>query len=294
MSATLIDGKSIAAKVNQETAVMVEALKKRGVEPGLAVILIGDDPASQIYVRSKVARCIELGIRSEKHVLPKDARPEEVFDLIARLNADRSIHGILVQFPPPPQISEKAVIEAIDPDKDVDCFHPRNVGRLLLGEAGGFRPCTPQGVMTLLAESGIDPAGKSAVVIGRSNIVGKPLAAMLMQKAKGANATVTVVHSGTPDIAEYTRRADIVISAIGKPGFVRGNMLKPGAAVIDVGINRIADPSAPKGYRVVGDVCFEEACEVASAITPVPGGVGPMTIAMLMRNTVIAAEASVR
>ena len=293
MPATLIDGKSIAAKVNRKTAGRVEELKKRGVEPGLAVILIGDDPASQIYVRSKVARCAELGIRSEKHVLPKDARPEDVFALIDRLNADRTVHGILVQFPPPPQISEQAVIEAISPDKDVDCFHPRNVGRLLLGEEGGFRPCTPQGVMTLLAESRIDPAGKSAVVIGRSNIVGKPLAAMLMQKAKGANATVTVVHSGTPDIAGYIRRADIVIAAIGKPEFVRGDMLKPGAAVIDVGINRVADPASPKGYRVVGDVCFAEAVEVASAITPVPGGVGPMTIAMLMRNTVTAAEASV-
>ena len=294
MPATIIDGKRIAAEVNRKTAEMVRDLKQRGVEPGLAVILIGDDPASQIYVRNKVARCAELGIRSEKHVLPKDVSPEAVFDLIARLNADASVHGILVQFPPPPQIREKEVVDAISPDKDVDCFHPRNVGRLLLGEAGGFRPCTPQGVMTLLAESGIDPSGKNAVVIGRSNIVGKPLAALLMQKARGANATVTVVHSGTPDIVDHIRRADIVIAAIGKPEFVRGSMLKPGAVVIDVGINRIADPAAPKGSRVVGDVCFAEAVEVASAITPVPGGVGPMTIAMLMRNTVIAAAAQCR
>ena len=290
MPAMLIDGKRIAAEVNRKTAEMVKSLRERGVEPCLAVILIGDDPASQIYVRNKVSRCAELGIKSCKHVLPKDASPESVFELIAKLNADASVHGILVQFPPPPQISEKAVVDAISPDKDVDCFHPRNVGRLLLGEEGGFRPCTPQGVLTLLAESDIDPSGKSVVVIGRSNIVGKPLAALLMQKARGANATVTVVHSGTPDIAEYTRRADIVVAAIGKPGFVRGDMLKPGAVVIDVGINRVADPTAPKGSRVVGDVCFSEAVEVASAITPVPGGVGPMTIAMLMRNTVTAAE----
>ncbi len=294
MSASIIDGKKIAAEVNVETAVMVEELKKKGVQPCLAVILIGDNPASQIYVKSKVARCAELGILSRKLVLDRDAKPEEVFGLIRELNEDSAVHGILVQFPPPPQISEKTVVGAISPDKDVDCFHPCNVGKLLLGETDGFSPCTPQGVMTLLEKSSINPSGKSAVVIGRSNIVGKPMAALLMQKAKGANATVTVVHSGTPDMAEYVRRADIVIAAIGKPEFVRGSMLKPGAVVIDVGINRVADPSLPKGYRVVGDVCFEEAAAVASAITPVPGGVGPMTIAMLMRNTVKAAEAALQ
>ena len=290
MSAVLIDGKMISAKVNRETAAMVEDLKKQGIQPCLAVILIGEDPASQIYVRSKVTRCVELGILSRKHVLPQDATPEEVFALIDSLNNDSAVHGILVQFPPPPQIDEKAVVDAIRPEKDVDCFHPQNVGKLLLGETDGFSPCTPQGVMVLLAESGIDPSGKHAVVIGRSNIVGKPQAALLMQKAEGANATVTVVHSGSKNMEDFVRSADIVIAAIGKPEFVRGNMLKPGAVVVDVGINRVQDASAPKGYKVVGDVCFEEAKEVASYITPVPGGVGPMTIAMLMRNTVKAAQ----
>ena len=290
MSAALIDGKAISAKVNQETADMVEALKKQGIQPCLAVILIGEDPASQIYVRSKVARCAELGILSRKHVLPQDTSPEDVFSLIDSLNKDPEVHGILVQFPPPPQIDEKAVVDAILPQKDVDCFHPQNVGKLLLGETDGFSPCTPQGVMTLLAESNIDPAGKHAVVIGRSNIVGKPQAALLMQKAQGANATVTVVHSGSENLEDFVRSADIVIAAIGKPEFVRGSMIKPGAVVVDVGINRVQDASAPKGYKVVGDVCFDEVKEVASAITPVPGGVGPMTIAMLMRNTVKAAQ----
>ena len=289
MSASVIDGKSIAAKVHSQTAAAVENLKRQGILPCLAVILIGDNPASRIYVKSKVKCCAELGILSRKHELPADASQEEVLNLIRSLNEDSAVHGILVQFPPPPQISEKEVVAAIRPDKDVDCFHAENVGKLLLGEAGGFTPCTPQGVMTLLEESGIDPAGRHAVIIGRSNIVGKPLAAMLMQKAEGANATVTVVHSGTPRIEDFIRQADIVIAAVGKPEFVRGNMLKPGAAVIDVGINRVADASSPKGYRVVGDVCFREASEIASAITPVPGGVGPMTIAMLMRNTVKAA-----
>ena len=290
MSAVLIDGKTISAKVNQDTANMVEELKKQGVHPCLAVILIGEDPASQIYVRSKVTRCAELGILSRKYVLPQDASPEDVFSLIDSLNKDRDVHGILVQFPPPPQIDEKAVVDAILPEKDVDCFHPQNVGKLLLGETDGFSPCTPQGVMTLLAESNIDPAGKHAVVIGRSNIVGKPQAALLMQKAQGANATVTVVHSGSKNLEDFVRSADIVIAAIGKPEFVRGNMIKPGAVVVDVGINRVQDANSPKGYKVVGDVCFDEVKEVASAITPVPGGVGPMTIAMLMRNTVKAAR----
>ena len=214
---------------------------------------------------------------------------ETMLETIQTLNDDPEIHGILVQFPPPKQLSEEAIIAAIDPDKDVDCFNDRNVGRMLSGKKGGFLPCTPAGVMELLRAEGIDPSGKHAVVIGRSNIVGKPMAALLMQKARGANATVTVVHSGTPDIARFTRDADIIVAAIGKPEFLRGDMIKPGAAVIDVGVNRVEDPTAKKGYRLVGDVDFEPACKVASYITPVPRGVGPMTIAMLMENTLLAA-----
>ena len=289
MPAKIIDGKAIAAIVNEETRRRVEALRAAGKTPGLAVVLIGDDPASQIYVNSKVKKCAELGIYSEKHLLPGDSTMADVLALIGKLNSDPAIDGILVQSPPPPQIDEAKVIEAIDPDKDVDCFHERNVGRLLIGEREGFRPCTPWGVMVLLEKSGIDPAGKHAVVIGRSNIVGKPMAALLMQKARGANATVTVVHSGTRDIARYTRDADLLIAAIGKPEFVTGDMIKPGATVIDVGINRIPNPTGGKP-RLVGDVKFDEAREVAGAGTPVPGGVGPMTIAILMSNAVTACE----
>jgi bifunctional protein folD len=289
MAAKIIDGKAIARMVNEETLARVEKLKAAGKTPGLAVVLIGDDPASQVYVNSKAKKCAELGIYSDKRVLPVDASMSDVLDLIDKLNRDPKIDGILVQSPPPPQIDEEKVIAAINPDKDVDCFHERNVGKLLIGKTDGFRPCTPYGVLVLLEKSGIDPAGRHAVVIGRSNIVGKPLAAMLMQKAKGANATVTVVHSGTPDIAKYTRDADILIAAIGKPEFVTGDMIKPGAAVIDVGINRIPNPETGKN-KLVGDVNFQEAVEVAGAITPVPGGVGPMTIAILMSNAVTACE----
>lgn len=289
MAAKIIDGKAIARMVNEETLARVEKLKAAGKTPGLAVVLIGDDPASQVYVNSKAKKCAELGIYSDKRVLPADASMSDVLDLIDKLNRDPKIDGILVQSPPPPQIDEEKVIAAIDPDKDVDCFHERNVGKLLIGKTDGFRPCTPYGVLVLLEKSGIDPAGRHAVVIGRSNIVGKPLAAMLMQKAKGANATVTVVHSGTPDIAKYTRDADILIAAIGKPEFVTGDMIKPGAVVIDVGINRIPNPETGRN-KLVGDVNFQEAVEVAGAITPVPGGVGPMTIAILMSNAVTACE----
>ena len=289
MSAKIIDGKAIAAAVNEETRRRVEALKAAGKTPGLAVVLVGDDPASQVYVNSKAKKCAELGIFSDKRMLPADTTMEELLALIDELNHNPAIDGILVQSPPPPQIDEEAVIAAIDPDKDVDCFCERNVGKLLIGKEDGFRPCTPWGVMLLLEHSGIDPAGKHAVVIGRSNIVGKPMAALLMQKAKGANATVTVVHSGTPDIAKYTRDADILIAAIGKPEFVRKDMTKPGAVVIDVGINRKPNPAGGKD-KLVGDVKFDEAVEVAGAITPVPGGVGPMTIAVLMSNAVTACE----
>ncbi|MDD3886911.1 MAG: tetrahydrofolate dehydrogenase/cyclohydrolase catalytic domain-containing protein [Victivallaceae bacterium] len=290
MTARIIDGKAIAQQVNSETALRVQKLAGRGVTPGLAVVLVGDNPASQVYVNAKVKKCAELGIHSERVVMPASTTMPELLELIEKLNADPAIHGILVQSPPPPQIDEGKVIAAISPDKDVDCFHERNVGKLLIGKTDGFRPCTPYGVLVLLERSGIDPSGKHAVIIGRSNIVGKPLAALLMQKAAGANATVTVVHSGTPDIARYTRDADILIAAIGKPKFVRGDMIKPGATVIDVGINRgKPDPVTGKS-KLVGDVDFDEAVEVAGAITPVPGGVGPMTIAILMSNTVTAAE----
>ena len=289
MAAKIIDGKAIAAEVNEETRRRVEALRAAGRIPGLAVVLVGDDPASQVYVNAKAKKCAELGIHSDKRVLPADATMEQVLELIGELNRDPRIDGILVQSPPPPQIDEEKVIAAIDPARDVDCFSERNVGKLLIGKEDGFRPCTPWGVMLLLEKSGIDPAGKHAVVIGRSNIVGKPMAALLMQKAKGANATVTVVHSGTPDIARFTRDADILIAAIGKPEFVRGDMIKPGAAVIDVGINRTPNPAGGRD-RLVGDVKFDEAVEVAGAVTPVPGGVGPMTIAVLMSNAVTACE----
>ena len=289
MAAKIIDGKAIAAEVNEETRRRVEALRAAGRIPGLAVVLVGDDPASQVYVNAKAKKCAELGIHSDKRVLPADATMEQVLELIGELNRDPRIDGILVQSPPPPQIDEEKVIAAIDPAKDVDCFSERNVGKLLIGKEDGFRPCTPWGGMLLLEKSGIDPAGKHAVVIGRSNIVGKPMAALLMQKAKGANATVTVVHSGTPDIARFTRDADILIAAIGKPEFVRGDMIKPGAAVIDVGINRTPNPAGGRD-RLVGDVKFDEAVEVAGAVTPVPGGVGPMTIAVLMSNAVTACE----
>lgn len=289
MAAKIIDGKAIAAEVNEETRRRVEALRAAGRIPGLAVVLVGDDPASQVYVNAKAKKCAELGIHSDKRVLPADATMEQVLELIGELNRDPRIDGILVQSPPPQQIDEEKVIAAIDPAKDVDCFSERNVGKLLIGKEDGFRPCTPWGVMLLLEKSGIDPAGKHAVVIGRSNIVGKPMAALLMQKAKGANATVTVVHSGTPDIARFTRDADILIAAIGKPEFVRGDMIKPGAAVIDVGINRTPNPAGGRD-KLVGDVKFDEAVEVAGAVTPVPGGVGPMTIAVLMSNAVTACE----
>ena len=283
MSAKIIDGKAISVMVNEETRARVEALKAQGKQPGLAVILVGEDPASQVYVKAKAKKCEELGIFSDKRVLPADTTMEELLKLIDELNHDPKIHGILVQSPPPPQIDEEAVIAAIDPAKDVDCFHERNVGKLLIGKTDGFAPCTPYGVMVLLEKSGIDPSGKHAVIIGRSNIVGKPMAHLLMQ----ANGTVTVCHSRTKDLAEHTRRADILVAAIGKADFVTADMVKPGAVVIDVGINRNAEG------KLTGDVDFASVEPVASYITPVPGGVGPMTIAMLMKNTLTAAQRAV-
>ena len=286
-SEKIIDGKKIAADVNHETAMEVAAITKDfGARPGLAVVLVGDNPASKVYVSSKVKRCAELGIYSEKIVLPKETSQAELLQVIAKLNVNPLIHGILVQSPVPKHIDEQAVVNAINPDKDVDCFHARNVGRLLLGDFSGFLPCTPWGVMQLLKRSEIPTAGKHAVIIGRSNIVGKPMMALL--SAKGADATVTLCHSRTPDIAAFTRNADLIVAAVGKPEFLRGNMVKDGAVIIDVGINRVDAPDTEKGYRLVGDVAFDEVAPKASRITPVPGGVGPMTIAMLMKNTVRA------
>lgn len=288
MSARIIDGKTIAAEINQETAERAAQLKAEGITPGLAVILVGDDPASQVYVRNKVRTCAEVGIVSRQITMSEDVSTADVIYEIEKLNNDPTIHGILVQSPPPRHIDEAALIDAISPDKDADCFNERNVGRVLIGHRDGVKPCTPWGVMELIKRSGISLSGKHAVVIGRSNIVGKPLAAMLMQKSQDANATVTVVHSGTKDIASITRTADVVIAAIGKANFVKKEMIKEGAVVIDVGINRVMNPETGKA-KLTGDVDFEEVKEVASAITPVPGGVGPMTIAMLMRNTVDSA-----
>ena len=258
------------------------------MQPGLAVVIIGDDPASHVYVNAKEKKANELGILSKKIVLPADTTQEEVLKLIDELNNDETIHGILVQSPPPAHIDEEEIILSISPDKDVDCFHPYNVGRMLIGDENGFKPCTPHGCMVLMEKSGIDPSGKHAVIIGRSNIVGKPMAALLVQKAKGANATVTICHSRTQNMAELVKQADIVVAAIGKPNFVTADMVKEGAVVIDVGINRVEDASKKSGFRLVGDVDFASVEPKASWITPVPGGVGPMTIGMLMKNTIVA------
>jgi methylenetetrahydrofolate dehydrogenase (NADP+)/methenyltetrahydrofolate cyclohydrolase len=290
--AKIIDGNLVSAKINDEsTRQVAELVQQHQIQPGLAVVLIGDDPASQVYVGRKVKKCAELGIYSEKIVLNSNAEMPEVLALIDRLNKDPKIHGILVQSPPPPQIDETSVIAAINPSKDVDCFHPINVGKMLTGKTDGFFPCTPYGVMLLLQHYNINPAGLHTVIIGRSNIVGKPMLALLIQKGKGADATVTMVHSRTVNLEQYTKQADILIAAIGKPEFVTAAMVKPGAVVIDVGINRIADPSAKNGSRITGDVNFTAVEPIASFITPVPGGVGPMTIAVLMQNTIKACKA---
>lgn len=287
----IIDGKIISQKINEETARETAFLKEKyNLQPGLVVVLIGEDPASQVYVNMKEKKSKELGFLSEKIVLDKDATMKEVITLIEKLNKDPRIHGILVQSPPPPQIDEEKVIEAIDHRKDVDCFHAINVGKMLIGKTDGFYPCTPYGVMKLLEYSNVNPSGKHAVIIGRSNIVGKPMMALLVQKAKGADATVTVCHSRTQNMKHYTLQADIIIAAIGKPEFLKADMVKDGAVVIDVGINRVEDKSAKNGYRLVGDVAFKEVSKKASLITPVPGGVGPMTIAMLLQNTVKACK----
>jgi methylenetetrahydrofolate dehydrogenase (NADP+)/methenyltetrahydrofolate cyclohydrolase len=289
-SRNLIDGRAIAAQILRELAERVAELKRRGVTPGLAFVRVGEDPASKVYVGRKEKCCGELGIVSETHVLPEKSSEAGLLALISKLNTDSRLHGILVQAPLPKHISESRIYSAVSPQKDVDGFHPVNVGKLMLGDASGFRPCTPAGICELLARSGVKTDGAEVVVLGRGNIVGKPMAAMLCQKGKNANATVTICHSATRDINSHCRRADILIAAMGVAEFVKTDMVKPGAAVIDVGVNRVPDAAAKTGTKLVGDVDFAAVQKVAGKITPNPGGVGPMTIAMLMQNTVRAAE----
>ena len=289
MPAVIIEGKKVSSSIKKALKPRIAALKEKGVVPGLAAVLVGDDPASQTYVNSKARACEKLGLYSEVIVKAADIEQEELLEIVQRLNNNEKIHGILVQSPLPSHIDEMTVTLAIRPDKDVDGFHPHNVGLLLLGRPG-LISCTPYGIIKLLEQYEISPEGKEVVVVGRSNIVGKPVAALLMQKGKMANATVTVAHSRTPDLAKVTRRADILIAAIGRPEMITADMVKDGAVVVDVGINRVEDSSKEKGYRIVGDVAFDAVVDKASYITPVPGGVGLLTIAMLMSNTVKAAE----
>lgn len=289
MSAVVIDGFAVAASVRSRVAAEVSALVQKGVSPCLAVVLVGEDPASVSYVSGKEKALAEVGMTDRSYRLPSSTTESELLDLIARLNADTSVHGILVQLPLPRHIDEARIIMAIDPDKDVDGFHPVNVGNMVI-DRPCFLPCTPHGVLVLLREAGIETRGAHAVVVGRSNIVGKPLAILLARR--DCNSTVTVCHTGTRDLPAITKQADILIAAVGKPRVITADMIKPGAAVIDVGVNRVEDPAAKKGFRLVGDVDFQPACEVASYITPVPRGVGPMTIAMLMENTLLAAQRS--
>lgn len=279
MTASIIDGKAVSKLLRKEITEGVERIKaEKGITPGLAVVLVGDDPASQTYVRNKEKSCIKVGMHSEVHRLPAETSEEELLKLVDQLNKDPKLHGILVQLPLPRHIDENKIIEAIDPAKDVDGFHPVNAGRLLIGQ-DSFLPCTPFGIMELLKQENVELKGKHAVVVGRSNIVGKPIALLLLQE----HATVTICHSRTADLGAMTRQADVLVVAVGRPNFITGDMIKPGAVVIDVGINRVED-------GLVGDVDYESAKEVAGKITPVPGGVGPMTITMLLRNTLLAAE----
>ncbi|MFA7331661.1 MAG: bifunctional methylenetetrahydrofolate dehydrogenase/methenyltetrahydrofolate cyclohydrolase FolD [Candidatus Delongbacteria bacterium] len=288
---TLIDGKALAEELRGEVGLEAAALSQRhGRAPGLAAVLVGEDAASQVYVRSKHKACQVAGLHSEVFRLPGDCPRERLLALVDLLNADPAFDGILVQLPLPSHLNEQEVLERIRPDKDVDGFHPINVGRVLAGLPGAFAPATPAGIVELLRRSGISTAGAHVVVLGRSNIVGKPLASLMMQKGEGADATVTVCHSRSRDLAEHCRRADILVAAIGRARFVSADMVKEGAVVVDVGINRIEDPAAPKGSRLVGDVDFDAVAPRCRAITPVPGGVGPMTIAMLLKNTVESAR----
>lgn len=288
----IINGKSISEKVLEECRVDVEKLKEQGLKPGLAVVLVGNDPASKAYVGSKARTCLKLGLHSLKIELPESTSQEELLKVIDQLNNDSEIHGILVQSPPPNHIDESAVVLAIDPAKDVDGFHPENVAKLALEDPSGFVPCTPLGCQRLLAEYSIDTNGANVVIVGRSMIVGKPLALLLMAKGPLGNATVTVAHSRTKGLEKICKEADILIAAVGRPKFLNREHVKEGAVVIDVGINRVDDNSSNKGYRLVGDVDFEGVAEICSAITPVPGGVGPMTIAMLISNTIKACRNS--
>jgi len=294
MVANIIDGTEIAASIRREVGERVAALQAKGTVPGLAAILVGDNAASISYVAGKARACADAGIFSETFHLAASTSEAELLDLVDRLNADRRFHGILPQLPLPPQVDERRIIDAIDPRKDVDGLHPANLGRLLRGETSHALPCTPNGVVELLRRTGNDPAGKHVVVVGRSTLVGRPLAVLLSNKAEGANATVTICHTATRDLGYHTRQADIVVVAAGRPQTLTAAMVRTGAVVIDVGTNRIDDPSRKRGWRLVGDVDFPGVSEVASWVTPVPGGVGPMTIAMLLVNTARAAEMASR
>lgn len=290
MTARILDGAAIAKEIREEVAREVAVLVAQGVKPGLAVVIVGDDPASQIYVKSKGQACHEVGMLSETVRLPAETTEAELLSVVDRLNADPKIHGFITQLPLPEHIDSDQVLNRISPAKDVDGFHPTNVGKVLVGDRRAFRPATPYGVQQMLVRSGIETKGAHAVIVGRSNIVGKPMASLLMQDTPGGNATVTICHSRSRDLPGITRQADILVVAIGRPGFITRDMVKPGAVVVDVGITRVADPANPKGYRIEGDVDFGPVAEVASAITPVPGGVGKMTIAMLLTNTLQAAR----
>jgi methylenetetrahydrofolate dehydrogenase (NADP+) / methenyltetrahydrofolate cyclohydrolase len=290
VSARILDGTAIAKAIRQEVAAEVSRLRSKGRKPGLAAVLVGEDPASAVYVRSKGKACEEAGMHSVTIRLPADTPEADLLDTVDRLNADPEINGILVQLPLPKHINSEKVLRRIDPSKDVDGFHPVNVGKLVTGDKTAFRPATPYGVQQMLIRSGIETKGAHAVIVGRSNIVGKPMASLLIQQGPGGDATVTVCHSRTRDLPSVTRLADILIAAIGKPEFVTADMVRPGAVVIDVGINRVDDASRPRGYRLVGDVAYDSVAQIASAITPVPGGVGPMTIAMLLQNTLQAMQ----
>lgn len=290
----LIDGRAIAEQIHSETTARIAALKSRGIQAGLAFIRVGEDPASQVYVGMKERMSARLGIASTTRVLPEATSEADLLALIAQLNADPSCHGILVQAPLPKHINQARVYASVRPEKDVDGFHPVNVGKLMLGDPDGFLPCTPAGVHQLLIRSGTKIEGSEVVVLGRGNIVGKPMVSILIQKAKHCNATVTLCHTGTADVAAHCRRADIIVAAMGVAEFLKPNMVRPGATVIDVGVNRVNDPAAKNGYRLVGDVDFRGIQPIAGRITPNPGGVGPMTIAMLMCNTVRAAEMATR
>lgn len=295
MAATnLIDGRFVAGQIQNELTQRVAALKGRGLQPGLAFVRVGEDPASKVYVGRKEKACAELGIMSETHVLPEQTAEAELLGLIAKLNSDPRLHGILVQAPLPKHIRQEVVYATVLPSKDVDGFHPVNVGKLMLGDETGFQPCTPAGIRELLVRAGVKTSGAEVVILGRGNIVGKPMAAMLCQKGRAANSTVTICHSATRDIKAHCKRADIIVAAMGVPEFLRADMVKPGVVVMDVGVNRVPDPTSKTGTKLVGDVAFAEVQPIAGMITPNPGGVGPMTIAMLLQNTVRAAEAITR